>query len=243
MTGLTPSVVRSCDRKASDPPTFSPLNSKAPPQTDTSANQVIMSFLVEEPTATSTAEIHSTYITPVQQTNTPEDRHIGDKAYQNSTVTPHGFQCAACNDQLSPKNTWKAPCQHFYCVACLERLFWLSMEDETLYPPRCCQQIIPWSEVNRLVSWELVNDFEYKHEELDTQDRTYCSDPSCSTFIGAKHIAADTAVATCPDCEKLTFVKCESTLHAGECPSDLSVLATLEVARKTGGRDARNAGG
>jgi hypothetical protein len=91
---------------------------------------------------------------------------------------------------------------------------------------------MPWSEVQGLVSGGLVIDFEGKREELDTQNRTYCSDPACSTFIGACHIAADTAVATCPACEKLSCVKCKSASHAGDCPSDPSVQATLDVARK-----------
>lgn len=171
-------------------------------------------------------------VAPTQQPNTPEGYHSENKAHLNSPATPHDLQCAACDDQLSPENNWQAPCQHAYCLDCLEQLFRLCLEDEILYPPRCCKQIMPWSEVQGLVSGGLVIDFEGKREELDTQNRTYCSDPACSTFIGACHIAADTAVATCPACEKLSCVKCKSASHAGDCPSDPSVQAILDVARK-----------
>lgn len=207
LTGFPPVCRATCDRRASDPRTCSPLTSKSPPHTNVSANQAIMSFPTEEPAASSTAEVHSTVnVTRVQQTNVPEARHVGDKALQNSTATPRNFQCAACDYIEPPWTVWQAPCKHGYCNACLDQLFRLSLEDEILYPPRCCQQIMPWSEVREFVSWRLMDDFEGKKEELDTQDRTYCSDPTCSTFIGACHIASDTAAATCPTCQKLTCV-------------------------------------
>jgi hypothetical protein len=41
-----------------------------------------------------------------------------------------------------------------------------------LYLPRCCQQVMPRSDVKALASRELVSDFEGKMEELETQDRT-----------------------------------------------------------------------
>ena len=194
-----------------------------------------MSFPTEVHTASSTAKINSTSNgTFTQQTNSFEERHVDDEAHQNRSATPHNSQCAACDDEVPLENTWQAPCQHVYCNDCLERLFRLCLGDETLYPPRCCQQIMPWSDVQDFVSWELIHDFEDKKEEMGTRDKTYCSDPACSTFIGASHIAANTAVATCPTCEELTCVTCKSVLHAGDCPSDPSMLATLEVAQENG---------
>lgn len=91
---------------------------------------------------------------------------------------------------------------------------------------------MPWNDVQHFVSWQLIDDFEGKKEELETHDRRYCSDPACLTFIDAGHIAADAAVAACPACEKLTCVACKSALHVGDCPSEPSVLATLELAKE-----------
>jgi hypothetical protein len=116
------------------------------------------------------------------------------------------------------------------------------MEDEIHYPPRCCQQTMNWSDVKALFSRELASDFEGKKEELDTQDRTYCSDAACSMFIGARHIVADTSTATCPACKKLTCVTCKSTSHPGDCPADHSLHPTLEVARKNGGQRCQECG-
>lgn len=181
-------------------------------------------------------------VTSTQQANTFEKHQIDDKAQQDSTATPHDCQCAACEDQVSLKNVWQAPCDHLYCANCLEQLFRLSLQDDALYPPKCCQQIMPWSDVQSFVSWELLHDFEGKKEEMETQDKTYCSVPACSTFIGASHIAADTAVATCPACEELTCVTCKSVTHAGDCPSDPSMPATLEVAQENGWKRCQECG-
>jgi hypothetical protein len=98
------------------------------------------------------------------------------------------------------------------------------------YPPRCCRQVMPWSDVQVLVSHELASDFEGTREELETQDRTYCSDPTCSAFIGLDHVALDTLTAACPACGKLTYTTCKSASHAGDCSSDPSVQATLALA-------------
>lgn len=111
-----------------------------------------------------------------------------------------------------------------------------------VYPPRCCRQVMPWSKVKVLVSHELASDFEGKKEELETQDRTYCFDPTCSTFIGSDHVAPDTSTATCPACEKLTCVACKSAFHAGDCSSDPSVQATLELAEEENWRRCQECG-
>jgi len=174
--------------------------------------------------------------------NTPEDRDVGKKAQQDNNATPHNSLCAACDDQVPQSAVWKAPCQHTYCTDCLEQLFRLSLEDEILYPPRCCQQAMPWSDVKTFVSHELVSEFEDKREELEAQDKTYCSEPACSAFIGLRYIAPDTLTATCPACGKLTCTTCKSASHAGDCPSDPSVLATFEIARQNGWRRCQQCG-
>lgn len=135
-----------CDHKASDPHAYSPLTSRAPAQTDTSANQVKMSFSTGKSTASSTAKVHlAVNVTPVPQANTPENHHVGasNKTHEDSTTTPHELKCAACNDQVSPENTWQAPCQHIYCIDCLERLFRLSMETRSSTRPDAASRSCP----------------------------------------------------------------------------------------------------
>jgi len=69
-----------------------------------------------------------------------------------------------------------------------------SMQDETLMPPRCCQQNIP-IELARLTLEERKN-FDAKHLEFTTKDRLYCSELTCSTFIPPERIV--NGIGTCP---------------------------------------------
>ncbi|KAL8679326.1 MAG: hypothetical protein Q9186_004373 [Xanthomendoza sp. 1 TL-2023] len=50
--------------------------------------------------------------------------------------------CVACQDQLQQESSHLA-CGHDYCHGCLVSLFNSAMTDESLYPPRCCRELIP----------------------------------------------------------------------------------------------------
>ena len=86
------------------------------------------------------------------------------------------------------------PCNHTYCINCLQELFMKSMQDETLMPPRCCQKTIS-IDLARLTTKEIEN-FNAKHLEYSTKDRLYCSKPTCSTFIPP--ILIVNSIGTCP---------------------------------------------
>jgi len=70
----------------------------------------------------------------------------------------------------------------------------LSMQDETLMPPRCCNKEIPIA-LAQLTPKE-TEDFNAKLVEYTTTDRLYCSQPTCSTFISPELII--NKVGTCP---------------------------------------------
>ncbi|KAF4452115.1 hypothetical protein F53441_5048 [Fusarium austroafricanum] len=101
-------------------------------------------------------------------------------------------ECIACGDQFSPLALSRSPCSHEYCRECLLSLISSSLQDESLFPPRCCGQNIPVKQ-GRWISAELVGQFRAKKLELETPNRTYCSEPSCSTFVPPAFIAAETA--------------------------------------------------
>jgi hypothetical protein len=92
------------------------------------------------------------------------------------------------------KNDPHAPCGHVYCTGCLRKLFEASMQDETLMPPRCCHKEIPIA-LAKLTLKETEN-FNAKLLESLTEDRLYCSRPTCSTFIPPTYIV--NSVGTCP---------------------------------------------
>ncbi|RKL29204.1 hypothetical protein BFJ72_g12113 [Fusarium proliferatum] len=121
--------------------------------------------------------------------------------WASSRKPPQTQECIACNDRFPPLALSKAPCSHDYCRECLVSLTRASLQNETLFPPRCCGQNIP-IEQGRWFSPELVGQFQAKKLEFETPNRTYCSEPSCSTFVPPAFVSGDSA--TCPKCSRKT---------------------------------------
>ncbi|KAH0007528.1 hypothetical protein KCU78_g11729, partial [Aureobasidium melanogenum] len=141
-------------------------------------------------------------------------------------------ECVACEEQLPPKDLILASCGHCYCESCLNMVFNAAISDESLYPPRCCAQTpIPIEHAKRFLDPEFERTFEEKGVEFNTVDRTYCSDPTCSTFIPPATIHSGTAY--CWNCDKATCVVCKSPAHdEDDCPTDLEFAALLNYAEK-----------
>ncbi|KAI6126685.1 hypothetical protein F5141DRAFT_1248096, partial [Pisolithus sp. B1] len=72
----------------------------------------------------------------------------------------------------------------YYDIPCITDLFQSSTRDESLYPPRCCRQNIPFSQVQPHFSRDLVTQFQEKSRELGTLNRVYCARQTCSRFLG-----------------------------------------------------------
>ncbi|THZ65993.1 hypothetical protein D6C85_08251 [Aureobasidium pullulans] len=138
--------------------------------------------------------------------------------------------CEACNDYLPESETLLAPCGDRYCAECLTMLFESAMNDESMYPPRCCAQIIPLASVRSTITEELAVAFTEKAIEFDTVDRTYCSDPNCATFIPADVILND--IATCGNCGMTTCAICKAASHLNDCPQDENIRALLQQAEE-----------
>ncbi|KAF5557783.1 IBR finger domain-containing protein [Fusarium phyllophilum] len=127
-------------------------------------------------------------------------------SWASSRKPPQTRECIACNDRFPPLALSQTPCSHDYCRECLVGLVRSSLQDETLFPPRCCGQNIPIKK-SRWFSPELVGQFQAKKLEFETPDRTYCSVPSCSTFVPPAFISGDSA--TCPKCSRRTCIHYE----------------------------------
>lgn len=67
---------------------------------------------------------------------------------------------------------------------------------------------------------------------MDTPNRTYCSNKSCSIFIRPSNMKGDKA--TCPECDSRTCTICKSSAHEGDCPQDPAVVALMATAAKEG---------
>ncbi|KAK4695449.1 hypothetical protein P7C71_g2305, partial [Lecanoromycetidae sp. Uapishka_2] len=148
--------------------------------------------------------------------------------YQEAAVQ----SCAACGDEEPSSQVIAAPCGDFYCKPCIAELFVLAMEDESLFPPRCCKQPITLEVAGSALNEAQRENFEHKSIEFGTTDRTYCYNSTCSAFIPPAEI--DGEKAACPQCEHLTCAVCKSSAHDGDCPKDLNYIALMEAAAAAG---------
>lgn len=136
--------------------------------------------------------------------------------------------CVSCDSTAMAQKMCRAACGHLYCQECLCALFDLATTDETLFPPRCCRENIPLTLAEQYLGWDLVRKFERKSVEFSTSDRTYCFQPTCSSFIDPSTIVGDRAA--CTNCGNSTCTICKSNAHDGDCPYDDATQILLDVA-------------
>ncbi|KAG4430281.1 hypothetical protein IFR05_014228 [Cadophora sp. M221] len=140
--------------------------------------------------------------------------------------------CVCCADDFEPTYTSQMPCKHDYCHFCVQRVVINSLVNETLYPPRCCKQPFDMDSMRQALTPELISGFYEKKVEFETVDRTYCSNPTCSTFLYPVNIVADTG--TCPKCLTTTCVMCKAATHKGDCLQDTATQQVLALANAEG---------
>lgn len=140
--------------------------------------------------------------------------------------------CTVCEDYRAASDLASCPCSHEYCHGCLSRLFDLATVDESLFPPRCCQQPILVDDHLEVLGPALVGKFKAKALELSTPNRTYCHRPECSTFIPPQYI--QDGVATCVRCSGETCISCKGARHARDCPQDKATQDVLRLAKENG---------
>lgn len=139
--------------------------------------------------------------------------------------------CVACGE-INPRELIQVPCDDYYCHDCLANLFRYAMEDESLFPPQCCGQLIPMEEVTPYLTDDFAEGFSARALELSTLDRVYCSDGSCSAFINPEDIVGDRA--TCGKCGTATCKVCKAAAHEGDCPEDPAVISLMATAAAEG---------
>lgn len=140
--------------------------------------------------------------------------------------------CTSCGDRHVFYDVARCPCKHEYCRACIASLFEASLRDESLFPPRCCKQPIPVEPNQVFLPPKLVGEFKAKKVELETPDRTYCHEPTCSTFVPVQFIK--NGVASCVRCARTTCAFCKQASHQGDCPQDPAIQELLRVAAENG---------
>ncbi|KAH7175293.1 hypothetical protein EDB81DRAFT_835792 [Dactylonectria macrodidyma] len=138
--------------------------------------------------------------------------------------------CISCGEVFKFYDVARCPCSHEYCRACLTHLFTACMSDESLYPPRCCSQVI--LSIGTGFSSLQTSSASSLPRKRNDPNRTYCHEPTCSAFISAQSIEGD--VGCCSQCKKHTCVICKERSHEGDCPQDHATQELLRVAAENG---------
>jgi len=156
----------------------------------------------------------------------------------NTRITSStGHNCVICQDPIFEPEV-VAPCGHFYDIGCITDLFQSATRDESLYPPRCCRQVIPLPRVQSHLTQALLTKFQLKTQEFGTLKRVYCASPACSQFLGPLYEGFFSKVFTCtsPACTTTTCGKCrgryEGRTH--DCTPDAETEGILTLSRASG---------
>ncbi|TWU74124.1 hypothetical protein ED733_005266 [Metarhizium rileyi] len=164
------------------------------------------------------------------------DGHAGTgssgTAVASSSRVTEKRSCAACMTDVPYHEAVECPCSHEYCRACMAALLQAAINDESLFPPRCCNQPIPLDLNRSLFPPGLVGRYEAKKLEYATENRTYCHRAGCSAFIPKPFIQDD--IAPCVECQSTTCAICKGPYHGGDCPEDVATMELLRVAEENG---------
>lgn len=148
-----------------------------------------------------------------------------------------GHDCVICQDPIFGGEV-RAPCGHFYDIDCITNLFQSATRDESLYPPRCCRQNIPLSQVQPHLTQTVLAEFTLKAQEFGTMKRVYCVAPTCSRFLGPLHEGFFTKAFTCPSptCTMTTCGKCRGRYEGFShiCTPDAETEQVLTLSRASG---------
>lgn len=151
--------------------------------------------------------------------------------YINEHTLSRLHDCIICTDTIRGVEI-TAPCGHYYDIACLVDLFRSTLRDESLFPPRCCQQPFVFESIRQYLGRRLAAEFQENAAEFSTADRVYCHRPTCSTFLGA---ASHTmTLLRCRACDSHTCAHCKEAGHTGRLCSSASDNALLDLAAREG---------
>lgn len=150
--------------------------------------------------------------------------------------------CIACREMHHTSGCVYTPCKHVYCPACIKQLFIRASRDESLFPPRCCLYVFPLIIIRQFVNQPLLEELLLKGLEHNSQERNYCGNQKCSTFLPLwKHNLLED-IGECPRCEKQTHLLCGQLDHPHhDCKQDHDkVQELLDMGKKKDWRICNN---
>ncbi|KWU41866.1 hypothetical protein RHOSPDRAFT_22177, partial [Rhodotorula sp. JG-1b] len=126
-------------------------------------------------------------------------------------------------------------CGHFFCRNCLDQAFLLAARDESFFPPKCCQQVLPTGSARPFLPVRTVCAFRDAEKEYGPKNRVYCYKSECSTFLDGDF---ETKVdLTCSKCGRQTCSACKGPKHleTQACAADADDAAAAKLAKQVHG--------
>lgn len=140
--------------------------------------------------------------------------------------------CAVCGELFHPHAAVRLVCSDVYCKPCLKSFLLRVAKDESLFPPKCCRQVIDISTMEADFSVEELAVYRAAELEFTSTDRVYCADPECAKFIPMPQRTSDRA--TCEACSATTCVHCRALAHDGGCVKDETKQSLIDFAGEQG---------
>ncbi|GKT47380.1 ATP-dependent RNA helicase DEAH12, chloroplastic [Colletotrichum spaethianum] len=165
-------------------------------------------------------------VVPIDESVLPVDGAV-TQACQPAIIA----ECVICLDLHDPRELYESHgCQHMYCSNCLRDLFERSINDEALFPPRCCGHNIPIDDMSDNTFFDqFEKTFRAKLVEYSTVDRTYCHILTCAAFIPPATIHGD--IGICPECQARVCALCKGLEHQDHaCTKDPATQEVLQLA-------------
>lgn len=165
----------------------------------------------------------------IRDLSIPESRHLLYVKRQRPRILNPRRSCAlrvSSIFNLQMCSDWSVTT--VYCRPCLRNLIVGSIQDKTLFPPRCHRQSVSKNTICSLLPEEQLEDFENTEIEVSCSVKTSCSNVTCGRFIPPAQITADKAY--CVRCDTSTCRNCRNEFHEDDSPDDPLLKATLALA-------------
>jgi IBR domain, a half RING-finger domain len=144
-------------------------------------------------------------------------------------------RCIICEEHFTEESSLHAPCKHYYCKDCVVSFVSACTRDESVFPPKCCDQRIPFNAIIRFLHPEAQAHFTRKAQEygVPVSDRIYCPTADCSTYLGSS--AYTMSEVTCSSCNTRVCVSCKQVAHSGDtCSENVTTQEVRALARTEG---------
>ncbi len=138
--------------------------------------------------------------------------------------------CRICYDNVQRTRCIEAECGCVLCESCTKALFDHAINNESAFPPMCCDLDIPLETALVFLDESLVKRYYEAELEYSTTIRVYCAEPNCSAFIKPDYIDREN-LALCGKCGTVTCVACRTVKHEGKCEIDEPTEEVLQLAR------------